>query len=228
MKRANIVAGAVLGLSLLRLPLFGQVADAATNAGAATASNSLAAAAAAVAEQQASDEKFKRLSADIENLRAANQAILDKLSSLKDDLQQIRADQARLSASAVSRDDLKPLAQRIEEVDKQREEDKKFISEEFKKSAERLEKLLTASVETVPKPTVKPPRTNDVPATADGFSYTIKAGDRLPDIVAAYNDDFTSKGWKKISLHQAMDANSGVDWTHLKVGQKIIIPRPPE
>jgi hypothetical protein len=228
MKRAPFLAGAFLGLSLLRLPLLGQDAAAATNTEAASPSNSLAASAAAVAEQQATDEKFKRLSADIESLRAANQAILDKLSSLKDDLQQIRAEQARLAASAVSREDLKPLAQRIEEVDKQREEDKKFISDELKKTAERLEKLLASTVETTPKPGVKPPRASEPPATDDGFSYAIKAGDRLPDIVAAYNDDYKSKGWKKITLRQAMDANPGVDWTHLKVGQKIIIPRPPE
>ncbi len=31
---------------------------------------------------------------------------------------------------------------------------------------------------------------------------------------------------KTISLKQAMEANPGVDWNRLKVGQKIVIPRP--
>lgn len=228
MKRAPFLAGAFLGLSLLRLPLFGQDAAAGTNAGAASASNSLAATAAAVADQQAVDEKFKRLSADIESLRAANQALLDKLSSLKDDLQQIRTDQSRLAASAVSRDDLKPLAQRVEELDKQREEDKRFVSDELKKTTDHLEKLLTAAVEPAPRPIVKPPRTNTVAAGEEGFSYSIKDGDRLPEIVAAYNEEFKSKGWKQITRRQVMEANPDVDWSKLKVGQKIVIPRPPE
>ena len=212
----------------MRLPLFGQDAAAATNSEATASPNSAAATAAAVAEQQATDEKFKRLAADIESLRAANQAILDKLSSLNDDLKQIRADQAHLAASAISREDLKPLAQRIEEVDKKREADRQLVSDEFKKTAERLERLLTAGVEPVPRAPARPPRTNTVVPPEDGFSYTIKDGDRLPEIVAAYNDDFKSKNMKRISLRMAMDANPDVDWTHLKVGQKIIIPRPPE
>jgi len=106
------MAGTFFGLSILGLPLLGQDASAATNA--EPTANPAAATAAAIADQQATDEKLKRLTADIENLRAANQAILDKLSGLKDDLQQIRADQARLAASAVAREDLRPLAQRIE------------------------------------------------------------------------------------------------------------------
>ena len=47
------------------------------------------------------DEKFKQIAADIESLRAANQILLDKLSALNNDLQQIRAEQARLAANAI-------------------------------------------------------------------------------------------------------------------------------
>ena len=45
----------------------------------------------------------------------------------KDDLHQIHAEQARLAANAIGRDDLKPLALKIEEVDERRQEDKEAI-----------------------------------------------------------------------------------------------------
>ena len=228
MKFVPLMAGTFFGLSILGLPLLGQDASAATNA--EPTANPAAATAAAIADQQATDEKLKRLTADIENLRAANQAILDKLSGLKDDLQQIRADQARLAASAVAREDLRPLAQRIEEVDKKREEDKRLISDEFKKTAATLEKLLTTTAEPTPIPPAKPPHPADASRPIEGgVTYTIKDGDRLTDILAAYNDDLKNKGVKKrISQKQAMEANPDVDWNHLKIGQKIIIPVPPE
>jgi len=227
MKRPLILPGLFLGLSLLRLPALGQDA-AVTNAAADTATNA-ASKAAAVAEQQGVDEKFKQLAADIETLRAANQLVLDKLSALKEDLQQIRADQARLAASAVGREDLKPLAQKIEEVDKKRQEDKETISEEIKKSAARLETLLTNAAEAASKPPVKPPVTGVAAAAENGFRYTMKEGDYLDAIVAAYNAEFQKKGMKTISVQQAKDANPGiVDWNRVKIGQKIVIPHPAE
>jgi hypothetical protein len=33
---------------------------------------------------------------------------------------------------------------------------------------------------------------------------------------------------KLITLKQAEDANPTVNWTHLKVGQQIVIPHPPD
>lgn len=223
-----------MGLWFLCLPVLGQEAaastnnDATTNSEAAHNTNSAASKAAAVAEQQGVEERFKQLAADMESLRAANQTLLEKLSALKDDLQQIRVEQSRLAAGGVTREDLKPLAQRIEEVDKKREEDRQTISEEIKKTADRLEKLFAANVRAEPPagPLIKPPPRGDAPATADGFSYTIKDGDTLEAIRSAYNADFKSKGMKAVTLKQAMDANPGVDWTRLKVGQKIVIPRP--
>lgn len=219
MKREHVLAGFLLGLSLFRLPVLGQdaaPAPAATNA------------AATVAEQQGMEEKFKRITTDLQSLLTANQLLQDKVAALKEELQQIRAEQSRLAASAVSPDDLKRLAQKIEEVDKKRLEDKETISDQIKKTVERLEKLLVAAGEPAPKPPVKLPSTNEGPAVQNGVTYTIKSGDTLQAIVAAYNEVFKSKGMKTITLKQAMDANPNVDWNRLIVRQKIVIPNPPE
>jgi hypothetical protein len=229
MKLEPVCACIFLGLSLLRLPVLGQ--DAATARPAA----SPAAVAAAVAEQQGMDEKFKQLAADIDTLRAANQLLITKVSALQDELQQVHAEQARLAASAVTRDALLPLAQKIEEEDKKRMEDKDVISDQIKTAMAQIEKTLNEKAST---PAVDPsPRSpthsaaiitpaSAPPAASDGFSYTIKEGDLPGDILKAYNSDFKSKGLKTITLKQLRDANPGVDWNRLKVGQKIIIPRP--
>ncbi|MGD0412970.1 MAG: hypothetical protein ABSC18_14865 [Verrucomicrobiota bacterium] len=227
MKRPLILPGLFLGLSLLCLPAWGQ--DAAVTNAAADAATNAASKAAAVAEQQGMDERFKQLAADIETLRAANQLLLDKLSALKDDLQEIHAEQARLAANAIGREDLKPLAQRIEEVDKKRQEDKDAISEEIKKSAERVESLLTNAAAAASKPPAKPPGTGGAPAAENGFQYTMKEGDTLDAIVAAYNAEFQKKGMKTISVQQAKDANPGiVDWNRVRSGHRIVIPHPAE
>jgi len=237
MKRQLIPTGFFLGLLLLRLPTLGQ--DAAVTNAAADVPASAATRAAAAAEQQGVDEKFKQLAADIATLSAANQLLLEKVAVLKDDLEKVRADQTRFAAGAVGREDLKSLAQRIEEVDKKRQEDRDAISDEIKKSAERLEKLLTNAAVPASRPPrspgagvgpapARPPRAGLVPVAEDSYTYTVQSGDRIRTIVRACNDEFISKGMKTITTQQAMDANPGVDWSNLKIGQKIVIPHPPK
>jgi len=235
MKHEHILPGIFLGLSLLGLPALGQDAastvaatEAATNT-AAAAPASAASKAAAVAEQQGVEEKFKQLATEMETLRANYQLLQEKMSSLKDDLQQIRVEQTRLAANALGRDDLKPLAQRIEEVDKRRQEDKDTISEEIKKSEARLEMLLTNAAESFAKPPAKPPVVGVGPAAEGGFKYTMREGDYLDAVVAAYNAEFKRKGMKTITPQQAKEANPGItDWNRVRKGQIIIIPSPPE
>jgi predicted RNase H-like nuclease (RuvC/YqgF family) len=214
MRSAHILGCIFLGLCLSRLPAPGQDA-AATNA-------------AAVAEQQGVEERFKQIAADIESLRAANEALGDKLSALKADMQQIRAEQTRLAGNSASSEDLKALASKIEEVDKKRLDDKETISDQIKQTAIRLERLLADATPAPPKPPQRTVSTNDGPATGNGVIYTIKEGDTLTVILKFYNADLRTKGLKTITQKQAEDANPSVDWKHLKVGQQIVIPTPPE
>jgi len=227
--------GVWLGLLLVRLSLFGQDA-AATNA---IVTNTPAAGAAAVAEQQGEDEKYKRVTADIELLRAANQALSDKLAAMTEENRQMRADLAKLTSDSSVADPIKlisqkieVLAQKIEEVDKKRGDDRQAISEEIAKSFDRLKKLLdeATATATAPRPA---PRANPNPAPLatepqNGVKYTVKSGERLIDILRAYNETFKSQGKKTISLSQLLEANPGVDPKHMAIGQTIIIPLPPD
>ena len=106
------------------------------------------------------------------------------------------------------------------------EEDKQGISEEIRKSIAGLEKSLAASSGPVRSTTPKVPPVAEASGVENGFSYTVQGGDTLSAILKAYNTDFKSKGWKTISLKQAREANPNVDWDRLRVGQKIVIPRP--
>ena len=154
------------------------------------------------------DEKFKQISDDIERLRAANQILLDKLSALKNEIQQIRAEQARLAANSIVRNDLKPLALKIEEVDKRRQEDKEAISEEIKKlprtwkncSRPPSPSLLQSLRSNRPPPGMRRQRRTPTltPSRQEKTSTSIKN---------SYNANLRSKGKKTITLQNIRDAN---------------------
>jgi hypothetical protein len=218
MKRAFFL----LGLSL-SLAGRGAVAQDATPAAPAPAT---AAAAAAIAAQDAADERYKRMAADMQALQLDNQSLKAKLASLEQKIDDLRQQQAAANNSGVQ-EDLKRLADKIVQVDQKRQEDKQAISEEIRKAIGGLAKSLAGAGAPARLPSPKSPPDNATPAGANDVSYTIKEGDNLSLIVKAYNADFKSKGWKTITLKEAMDANPNVDWTRLRVGQKIIIPRPP-
>jgi LysM repeat protein len=123
-------------------------------------------------------------------------------------------------------EDLKRLAEKIVQVDKKREEDRLSISEEIRKAIGGLERSATGAGTSARLTSPKPPPDAETASNGNDFSYTIKDGDTLGVIIKAYNTDFKSKGWKTITVKQAMDANPNVDWTRLRVGQKINIPHP--
>jgi len=218
MKRVFILL--VISVLLLRLPAMAQ--DAAGN----TADT-----AAAIAAREAADERYKRLAADLQAVQSDNEALHTKITAMEQEIQTLRDAQAHATDNSGVPDQLKHLAEAIQEVDKKRLADKDAISEEIHKSIGELEKTLAgAPVPTHPAgPGPKPVPVPDNTATAvkDGYSYTIKDGDTLGEIVKAYNKDYKSKGLKTISIKQAKEANPEVDWNRLKVNQKIVIPRPP-
>lgn len=181
--------------------------------------------AAAVAAKEGADERYERMSADVQALQAANEALQNKINQIAAELQELRNQQSQAASSSGVQDQLKILADKITEVDRKRQEDKEAISEEIRKSMSGLERSLAAS----PAPSRAAPAVTaeSAPAAAEkGFLYVVQSGDSLSVIVKSYNADFKSKGMKTITLKQAKDANPKVDWDRLRVGQKIIIPRP--
>jgi LysM repeat protein len=155
-----------------------------------------------------------------------NESMKAKIAALEQKFDDLRQQLAASANNSGVQENLKRLAEKIAEVDRKREEDKQGISDEIRKSIGGLEKSLASSGSSPRSSTPRPPPVTDSTATQNGFSYTIQEGDTLLAVRKAYNTDFKSKGWKTISMQQIMDANPGVDWNRLRVGQKIVIPRP--
>jgi nucleoid-associated protein YgaU len=184
-------------------------------------------AAAAIAAREGAEERYKRMAADMQALQMDNESLKAKIAALEQKIDELRQQLAAAANSNGVQEDLKRLAEKIAEVDKKREEDKQAISDEIRKSMGGLAKTLSGSGASSRAPSPKQPPLSETPPSGSGFSYTIQEGDNLSSIIKAYNTDFKSKGWKTISFKQAKEANPTVqDWDRLRVGQKIIIPRP--
>ncbi len=199
-------------LLALQLPIFAQNASTA----------------AAAADRQDAEERYKRMSADVEALQAANASLQHKINALEERLSKISEDQAKANSNSSVHDDMKLLRDKIQEVDKKRESDKQMISDEIKKSIADIEKAVLKAGSSRPAPVIKdkPTTTADAPATTDGFPHTVQDGETLSAIVQAFNRKFQSEGMKKISMKKVQDANPSVNWNRLQVGQKIVIPAP--
>jgi LysM repeat protein len=97
-----------------------------------------------------------------------------------------------------------------------------------------VEPVRTSPQDSSPPPTNKPPVTINVPTntptvtppvrnpdptpprtTQTGQTYTVRAGDRLFTISQRFN----------VPVLKLQDANPGVDWRNLRIGQKLVIPR---
>ncbi|MEO7298845.1 MAG: LysM peptidoglycan-binding domain-containing protein [Verrucomicrobiota bacterium] len=182
-------------------------------------------AASVIAERQEADERYKRMSTDVESVLGANVALQKKVSALENELQRLREDHAQLrkaSNNDNTTESLRKLAEKIQEVDRKREADKELIIAEFGKLGKKLE---TSSTPRTPRNIVAP----EAPPSSDkGYPYTIKSNDTLSAIVSDINTQFKSNGMKTITQKQVSDANPNVNWSKLKIGQKIFIPAPSE
>src|SRR5688572_23946608 len=135
--------------------------------------------AAAIAEQQEREERYKQLRTDLEEVMTAQALLQKKVQALTEEIRALRDEKPKLPPDMATRDDLKILAEKIQEVDKKRDADNQKILGE-------LQKL----VRTPPSPVIEPKaRETPLPsgaATDKGFEYEVKSGDNLEAIVKAY------------------------------------------
>ena len=173
------------------------------------------------AQDAATQQQIDKLTGQIQDLLAAQGKQDQAMAELRRDLAELRD---KVNAPVVndyaSRDDLKKLAEQAQEIDRKRQEDRDLILKEIEKLGKAAAIPPTHKTTSVPKPA------DDTPATAPGIPenghyYPIKAGDRLPAIVKAYNDQGV-----KVTMAQVLKANPGLDPNKLYVGKKIFIPDP--
>jgi len=175
----------------------------------------------AAAEREEAEARYKRLTADIEDLKVTLQSCQQRLNEQREEIKRLNDELSRANSNkdVITRDDLKHLADKIKEVDEKRVADDEKVMAEFG----RLRKDLTAPLKSsAPAPSTqsKPSSTTVKTGGDKGYEYTIRAGDN-PRVIA----QALVKQGMKITSKQITDANPAiVDWSKLRVGQKIFIP----
>ena len=176
---------------------------------------------ASAAERQEAEERYKRMTAEIEDLKTTLQSCQQRLNEQREEIRKVYDEIARATSNKdyANRDDLKRLAEKIKEVDEKRLADNEKIVEKFTSEFKRLGQTLTAAPKFNGPDTSKPPV---VKSTSEpGFEYAIASGDTLSGLVGKL-----AKQGMKLTQKQIMDANPAVNWNKLKIGQKVFIPAP--
>jgi LysM repeat protein len=188
----------------------------------------------AAAQDAATEERLTKLRLELETLQEANVNLQKTVSALDAEVKRLR-DEISNTGKYASLDEINRLAEALKEIDKKREADKHLFVEKF----EEIRKIVASA----PPPAAKSkptPKVNDTEpktvATGDaaggnnvdkGVYHTVEKGQYLSEIIKEYNKDLEAKGKTgRITLAQVMAANTGLDPTRMKIGQKIFIPIP--
>lgn len=177
--------------------------------------------AAAIADKQDSEERYRRLSSTVEDLLASQAVLQKRISAINDELRSIREEHAKPNTTYVTRDEIKRLAEQLQEIDRKREADKKLILEEIQK----LAKIpVTPQIHTPPATSRQTDRQTEKPQQErieNGYWHVVEKDEILSVIVQAYRQ----KGIK-VTRKMVEDANPGMNPNRLLRGQKIFIPDP--
>jgi TolA-binding protein len=171
--------------------------------------------AAARAQDTATQQQIDKLNGQVQDLLDAQTTQNKRIEALEKEIAGL--------GDRVNQDDLKKLAEQVQEIDRKRQEDNERVLKEL----ERLGKSLGASQpgrKTTPNVPTTTPAGNPGPAAGSpqkGYDYNVRSGDTLSAIAKAYRDQGI-----KITTDQILKANPGLNAGNMKIGQKIFIPAP--
>ncbi len=168
--------------------------------------------------RQEMEERYEQLRIRAEETQAAQVLLQKRLAALADELQSLRRQMDRGNADAVTREELRRLAESIREIDRKREEDKRLILEELRKLASAP--LPAATTPKRPSPSA-PADTIPPAGPRKGYEYEVKSGDTIGAIVAAYQQSGV-----KVTVQDVLKANPNLNPNRLPVGKKVFIPDP--
>ena len=170
--------------------------------------------------RQESDERYRKLKAELEDAQQANLSLVRRLEALEEENRSLRNSMNKLPTNPVGESDVKKLSVALEEqikaVDDKRAEDNKIIGEEIKKIWKAIEALGKApapvQVQQKPdKPRRVPKRIAEVTVEKD---YTLSA------IAEAYR----LEGYD-VTVEGILEANPNItDPRKIRIGDVIIVP----
>lgn len=183
------------------------------------------------AQDAATEEKLNQLGGKIEDLIAAQDAERKQIAELRKEIDSLREQVSKPTGNFAAQEDLKRVADAVKEVDRKRLDD----YEKIRTTIKDLGKTLAAPTPTrtrksdvadsgeTPKTSTNKPGPSEKTEKSDkGFEHTVKSGDTLSGIIAAYKEQNI-----KVNKEQIMAANPGLVPEKMRVGQKIWIPAPP-
>lgn len=182
----------------------------------------------AYAQDAATQQQLDKLTGSIQDLTETIAQDGKRIDALEKSLNDLR-DKVNTPAPTgdyAANDDLKKLAQQVQEIDRKRQEDRDLIVEQIKKIAAAAGSGPVHIHTPPPDTTVSSgggsvdSGTSDTPSGPQtGHYYIVKKGDALGAIVKAYRD-----AGVKVTTSQVLKANPGLDPNKLYVGKKIFIP----
>jgi cell division septum initiation protein DivIVA len=171
------------------------------------------------AQDSATQDQIDQINGKIQDLLDAQAAQGKRIDALEKEISDL-SDKSNQPGDAASPDDLKKLAEQVQEIDKKRQDDNERILKEL----ERLDKSMDVSPpghKTAPG--VSTPSTGSTTSSGPqkGYDYAIQDKDTLSAIAKAYR----AQGIK-VTTSQILAANPGLNPNSLVVGKKIFIPAP--
>jgi LysM repeat protein len=179
------------------------------------------------ADDAATEERLNQLSGKIEDLIASQETQRKQLAELRREIEGLREQASKPTGNFAAQEDLKRIADAVKEVDRKRLEDYEKIRGTIKELGttlaaqppQRTKKSDSGTMEIAQAD--KHPRTEKSEKSEKGFEHTVKSGDTLSGIVAAYREQNV-----KVTKDQIIAANPGLVPEKMRLGQKIWIPAP--
>jgi septal ring factor EnvC (AmiA/AmiB activator) len=194
----------------------------------------------AAAEREQAEERHRTLTKRLAGLEESIAAFQKNVTALRDEVRRLKDELDRSKSkneTSATQESIKYLAEKIEEVDKKRIADNERTVKHIDKKIDDMRKFVLESLAgprggtptpppsgaTVPNKgnnSGAPPKTNP-DGKQTGWTYKIKDKDTLAVIVAALR-----KQGINVTQKQIEQANEGVNWNKLRIGQEIFIPAP--
>lgn len=173
------------------------------------------------AEQQQAEERWRKLSSQVEELERTQELLRKRISTLEEENRTLRSDVARNSQAGVSPEEfqrvVKQLSDKLKELDEKRVADNKAIVEQVTRSIKEL-KPSTANPPARPQ---KVPDSDDPLPTQEGYTHIMQEGQTISAVVQAFRAQGVNTSTKAI-----LEANPKINPNRLKPGTEIFIPKP--
>jgi predicted RNase H-like nuclease (RuvC/YqgF family) len=169
------------------------------------------------AQDAAFEERLNRIAGQLEQLENARVKLEKDLGDLRREVSALRDQAGKPTGNFASQEELKKLAEKLQEVDQKRVAD----NEKVLATLERLAKAGARGDGARVRDSEPKAATGSGASAEKGFEYVIQSGDTLSAIAQAYRE----KG-VKVYPEQILKANPGLKATNLQVGKKIFVPAP--